>query len=455
MDRSDRAPPMGKPTRAAASPAIARDATPTRPPRALSKAVRRRAVAVSEKLAARGLGAFVWGKKLDRDLSRGVLPGIVSARSERLRCLARRKEADGVRAASAAARRASPSMPPATASIARAEEAAKEAAFLVEQSRRRAGIRFAEGRPRRIDMLVESLAGARRCALAAFRGASAEEMEELGEEIRAQAGVDTGNGPFWEASMMLCDAEISKAGRGGGYLHSEVASDMMSFVEGKSLEELDAMEKTIAVRMATGESKIGDQLQEVIGLIQVEKASKFLAQNYSSGDDVPPSFDDCKTDARSEREGDRIADADEEGSEPLRPVALPATLTPAAAGTEWRKPKYVARARTGYEWNKYNRVHYDHDHPPPKTVRGYTFVLHYPELAAGGKTPQCAVEEEGGGGGGDTCIVRFHAGWPYEDVAFRIVNREWERSRKSGFRCTFDRGVLRLSFHFKRFFYKR
>ncbi|CAO2043311.1 unnamed protein product [Urochloa humidicola] len=450
----------------ATSPAIAREATPTRPSKALSKAVRRRAVAVSEKLAARGLGAFVWGKKLDHDLSRGVLPGIVSARSERRRCLARRKEADGVRTASNAARRASPTTPvPPSASLARvaaAAEEAKEAAFLLEQSRRRAGIRFAEGRPRRIDMLVESLAGEQRCALAAFRGASAAELEVLGEEIRAQAGLDTANGPFWEAAMVLCDAEISKAttgaaGRGGAYLHSEVAADMMSVVEGKSLEELDVMEQTIAVRMASGESKIGDQLQEVIGLIRVEKARKFLAQNYSTSDDdtAPPSFDDHqKTYARSEREG-RIADADEEGSEPLRPVALPATRTPAAAGTEWRKPKYVARARTGYEWNKYNRVHYDHDHPPPKTVRGYTFVLHYPELAAGGKPPQCAVEEDVGGGSGDTCIVRFHAGWPYEDVAFRIVNREWERSRKAGFRCTFDRGVLRLSFHFKRFFYKR
>ena len=149
----------------------------------------------------------------------------------------------------------------------------------------------------------------------------------------------------------------------------------------------------------------------------------------------------------------RIADADEEGSEPLRPVALPATRT-SPAGSEWRKPKYVARVRTGYEWNKYNRVHYDHDHPPPKVVRGYTFVLHYPELAAGTKPLQCAVEEDGGGRG-ETCIVRFHAGWPYEDVAFRIVNREWERSRKAGFRCTFDGGVLHLSFHFKRFLYRR
>ena len=40
------------------------------------------------------------------------------------------------------------------------------------------------------------------------------------------------NGPFWEASKVLCDAEILKAagtdGRGGGYLHSEVAADIMA-----------------------------------------------------------------------------------------------------------------------------------------------------------------------------------------------------------------------------------
>ena len=31
-----------------------------------------------------------------------------------------------------------------------------------------------------------------------------------------------------------------------------------------------------------------------------------------------------------------------------------------------RKPKYYNRVHTGYEWNKYNQTHYDHDNPPPK-----------------------------------------------------------------------------------------
>jgi len=41
-----------------------------------------------------------------------------------------------------------------------------------------------------------------------------------------------------------------------------------------------------------------------------------------------------------------------------------------------RKPKYFNRIRTGYEWNKYNQIHYDHDNPPPKVVQGYKFNRH-------------------------------------------------------------------------------
>ena len=45
-----------------------------------------------------------------------------------------------------------------------------------------------------------------------------------------------------------------------------------------------------------------------------------------------------------------------------------------------RKPKYFNRVHTGYEWNKYNQTHYDHDNPPPKVVQ----VRQLPSLP-----PQC------------------------------------------------------------------
>lgn len=117
-----------------------------------------------------------------------------------------------------------------------------------------------------------------------------------------------------------------------------------------------------------------------------------------------------------------------------------------------RKPRYFNRVKTGYDWNKYNQAHYDHNNPPPKTVQGYKFNVFYPDLIDKSKAPEFYVEPADTP---DFCILRFHAGPPYEDVAFKIVNREWEFSRKRGFRSVFDRGVLQLHFNFKRYRYRR
>lgn len=69
-------------------------------------------------------------------------------------------------------------------------------------------------------------------------------------------------------------------------------------------------------------------------------------------------------------------------------------------------------------------------------------------------------------GDSDTALLHFSAGPPYEDIAFRIVDREWEYSHKRyihlivalcsltfrfrGFRSSFDRGCLSLWFNFRR-----
>ncbi len=42
-----------------------------------------------------------------------------------------------------------------------------------------------------------------------------------------------------------------------------------------------------------------------------------------------------------------------------------------------RKPRFFNRVHTGYEWNKYNQTHYDHDNPPPKVVQGYKFNVSF------------------------------------------------------------------------------
>ncbi|KAI5660761.1 hypothetical protein M9H77_20084 [Catharanthus roseus] len=118
-----------------------------------------------------------------------------------------------------------------------------------------------------------------------------------------------------------------------------------------------------------------------------------------------------------------------------------------------RKPKYFNRVHTGYIWNKYNQNHYNHENPPPKTIEGYKFNIFYPDLLDKSKAPSYSIEKDGEEE--KTCILRFHGGPPYEDIAFRIVNNEWEYSKKKGFKCIFERGILHLYFNFKRFRYRR
>lgn len=148
-----------------------------------------------------------------------------------------------------------------------------------------------------------------------------------------------------------------------------------------------------------------------------------------------------------------------------------------------RKPRYFNRVHTGFEWNKYNQTHYDMDNPPPKIVQGYKFNIFYPDLIEKSSTPQyflvssqfpifqyeikisnskqfnsnlnAICPQTPCGDNKDFAILRFHAGPPYEDLAFKIVNREWEFSYKRGFRCQFYNNIFQLWFHFKRYRYRR
>ncbi|KAM4808324.1 splicing factor Cactin [Rhinophrynus dorsalis] len=118
-----------------------------------------------------------------------------------------------------------------------------------------------------------------------------------------------------------------------------------------------------------------------------------------------------------------------------------------------RKPRFFNRVHTGFEWNKYNQTHYDFDNPPPKIVQGYKFNIFYPDLIDKRSTPEYFLEACQDNK--DFAILRFRAGPPYEDIAFKIVNREWEYSHRHGFRCQFSNGIFQLWFHFKRYRYRR
>jgi hypothetical protein len=153
--------------------------------------------------------------------------------------------------------------------------------------------------------------------------------------------------------------------------------------------------------------------------------------------------------ARGVEEGEEIFTAEEEVT----------TARPQWAGSyKPRKPRYFNRVQMGYEWNKYNQTHYDHDNPPPKVVQGYKFNIFYPDLIDKAKAPTYKIERENGrkkgqsfapAGEDDTCLIRFIAGPPYEDIAFRIIDKEWDYSakRERGFKSSFDKVRSRLLRH--------
>ncbi|KPI37077.1 uncharacterized protein AB675_3689 [Cyphellophora attinorum] len=135
-----------------------------------------------------------------------------------------------------------------------------------------------------------------------------------------------------------------------------------------------------------------------------------------------------------------------------------------------RKPKYFNRVLLGYDWNKYNQTHYTADAPPPRVVQGYKFHIFYPDLPASSPAPSYKIIREDGrkkgqsaapAGEEDTCILRFVSpGPPYGDVAFRVVDRDWDYSGRrgggeGGFKSVFEGGVLSLHFGFRRVFYRK
>ncbi|KAG5654063.1 hypothetical protein H0H81_007789 [Sphagnurus paluster] len=144
-------------------------------------------------------------------------------------------------------------------------------------------------------------------------------------------------------------------------------------------------------------------------------------------DEEAPSGADLASEALYRAEAERDLDEEEELFNLEENIVNPTTYN-------WedkyrpRKPRYFNRVHTGYEWNKYNQTHYDTDNPPPKVVQGYKFNIFYPDLIDKTKAPTYKIVKEPGND--ETVLLHFSAGPPYEDIAFRIVNREWEFSHK-------------------------
>ncbi|KAL8909919.1 MAG: hypothetical protein Q9171_004775 [Xanthocarpia ochracea] len=241
--------------------------------------------------------------------------------------------------------------------------------------------------------------------------------------------------------------------------------------EDKTLETMD--EKQFLANSATDRQRVQRMGYVPPKTLQSDKSHRLLTSRPPASVPSAPARlttaanDDFSqaTTALYEREVARGVQENEEifaGEEDVRSSTKPQW----AGKYRPRKPRYFNRVQMGYEWNKYNQTHYDHDNPPPKVVQGYKFNIFYPDLIDRTKAPTYRIERENGrrrgqsfapAGEEDTCLIRFISGPPYEDLAFRIVDKEWDYSakRERGFRSSFDKGILQLHFQFKKVYYRK
>jgi len=248
-----------------------------------------------------------------------------------------------------------------------------------------------------------------------FEGQSQSDLLKMKEEIKGKLNNGTENSSYWHSvleqlSVHLAKMDLSK-------LHSKMLV--------RQLEQLESRKEALSKEQKESTSLHNDETEEGA------EASKSM---------IPTNVDENFGNLEEE-----LGLTDEVALVNGQNYSWQDRYAP-------RKPRYFNRIRTGFDWNKYNQTHYDMENPPPKIVQGYKFNVFYPDLVDPTKTPQFFLEPADSN---EFCILRFHAGPPYEDIAFKIVNRQWNKSRKRGFRSTFERGVLSLYFNFSSHWYRR
>lgn len=457
------------------------------------------------------LQPFVWGKKMEKDQYEKPIKGDNNEENKQLKLMS---EIEKVRKRRLDRENELEEIERLRTEEQRLRESAqyegwqrKEEDFHLEQTRERSKIRLVENRERPIDLLAKGIL----VVEAAERGGEKDacllqleddlrdpvdvvadlsgrrgDLSELAAGIDSYLELDKSRGgtyaQYWRALQIVTAAALRADVQPDPH-HSSVAQDVADLLKGKSQRELEdlrrdieqnlrersatdleyweLMHREVCAQTAKAEARAvhRDLLRRQIELLsatQSESRSRLVAdkrQRLASSNAAPTSAETAFL--AMQRDASAAAAADVEASmDAGDEVHLQAATYSWQDKYRPRKPRYFNRVKTGWDWNKYNQTHYDFDNPPPKVVQGYKFTLFYPDLIDPSKTPRYFVEPCQDGGG-EFVIVRFSAGPPYEDVAFKVVNREWDTNRRSGFLSVFERGVLQLHFNFKRAFYRR
>ncbi|KAI3874242.1 hypothetical protein MKX03_014274 [Papaver bracteatum] len=448
----------------------------------IAKKEQKKASRVAKKLKSQ----FVWQKKIARDVSQGMHIDAISANFSKekqqqnmaeIEKIKKRREESVIEKTRREEESAMLASERARAGNQDWEKKDKECEY--KRSKRGSEIRLCQGRAKPIDVLFKHLndlddeVGELDEPCKVFERLAVKDMEELRDDIATLLDMDRATPrhiAYWEALLVVCDSELAEARKSDALyramvqllaeqrgLHPSIEGDVKNFLHGKTYQELEVFQAQIESQMRSGGAMVVEFWEDVLKQLPVFKARAYLKHLYRSPNpaknenNVASEYNDPKPQVEED------SGAIKEGHAILGPESEVKHLD---SGVHWwhdkchpRKPKYSNRVYFGYEWNKYNRTHYDHDNPPPKMVQGYKFNIEYPDLLDNSKAPVYTIEKIEGSD--ETCLIRFHAGPPYEDIAFKIVDKEWEYSHKKGFKCTFERGILKLYFNFKRYRYRR
>lgn len=321
------------------------------------------------------------------------------------------------------------------------------------------------------------------------------QLQELEKDLSVFTSLE-GEGArrdFWDAVAVACQNQRQqarddnvRAARGV----SNVSDKVGKLFKSKSYDELVALEKQIKTKLRSNEPVDTDYWQSILaGLTSWKAKAKlrttarktsrlemdtFRAQQRESARKATSKRQQAVLERGAAEEDTSLLDSDDASkgvvaaarpiSDDSTPPDGPATNfaksgnleetlkdegLPSSDDPTLQKPKYSGRALMGFEWNKYNQTHYDSENPPPKVVQGYEFSIHYPDLVGTGKAPTFKIVRDHGrkrgqmsapAGEEDRCKIVFKAGRPYQDLVFKIVDREWDYSAKRdrGFESVFE-----------------
>jgi hypothetical protein len=260
---------------------------------------------------------FVWRKKIEKDVHRGVPLEEFSVKAEKRRHRERMTEVEKVkkrreeRAVEKA--RHEEEMALLARERARAEFhdwEKKEEEFHFDQSKVRSEIRLREGRLKPIDVLCKHLDGSDDLDIElsepymVFKGLTVKDMEELRDDIKMYLDLDRATPTrvqYWEALIVVCDWELAEARKRDALdrarvrgeeppaellaqergLHAGVEADVRKLLDGKTHAELVELQLDIESQLRSGSAKVVEYWEAVLKRLEIYKAKACLKEIHA------------------------------------------------------------------------------------------------------------------------------------------------------------------------------